>query len=459
MRGLCAFFLLISGAFIHPWAVFDPAGWQGYNPITIKEAQGLERSLEPVDAEFKINTTKDFRDSAELRIVRDSSGALEEVPAQFYQLKRTGNILAGRVVFYTGAPAAGKSAYRLYFGNPHAAAPRYHSGFTLKQGPEGPRHYFLENEYYRLETMPRSGQVWHIWNKKGSNATWYFNEWKSNKDKGGDPVHWAPNCWLAYPERNAEQKRDWHYVLGWENPETEMIRGPLLIQIKRRGVVRPHPEHTDTTQWRDKSDLIHAEILYRFYDRLPWYYESSTLRVLKDIQVYFIRNNQMVFKTEIFNHMFIRPVTPGILPGDEEEAALFPLMGHYNRKPYDIEHTLSNVLPSKLDYYGYFNDSTGDGFANFQIAENNTNIYSGKPAYFNHATIFTEAYGWATYCARTFSYTNQRFNPENAVLVPKGEEYQEENIYMIYKYQDLKTLDSLKALNARLKHPLIVEVR
>ena len=119
-----------------------------------------------------------------------------------------------------------------------------------------------------------------------------------------------------------------------------------------------------------------------------------------------------------------------------------------------VKHSLSNVLPSKLAYYSYYNDSNNDGFALFQLAERNTNIYSGVPTYRNHVTIFTEVYEWSAYIGRTFSYTNRRFNPENATFLPKGERYEEENLLMTYRYEDLDSaLPFLKSTDTSVKNP------
>lgn len=438
---------------------FSPQGWKGFKTIVVSENAGLARTDEPVDCQFNIKAAPDFNPESELRIVRIENGVQTEVAAQFHGIERRKDGLGGRAAFYVDMDANGTAVYRLYYGNKTAAKPEYASRFTLKKGDGGPRHFFIENDHYRAETMPKSGQVWHLWNKRGSNTSWHHNEWKENDDQGGDPCHWAPNCWVGYPERTTSGKFDWHYVFGWQNPEFELVQGPVFIEMRRRGVVYPHPEHTDTTLMRDRRDLTRAEVIYRFYDRLPWYYEASTYELLESVRAYFIRNNQMVFKTFVFDHMFISPETPGILPGDQEHLALFPLMGHADRKPYNIEHSLSNILPSKLGYYGYFNSKNHDGFANIQLTEENTNIYSGKPTYYNHATIFTELHGWSTYCARTMSYTNRRFNPENAVLLPKGENYFEENVYMVFRYEGNGTLGQINDIDRALKHPLKAEVQ
>jgi len=425
-------------------SVFAAEEWKGFITITVQETAGLARENEPVDVAITVPV------AGETGLFRESGTDLVETPVQAYR--------AGRFFFYADAKARETVRYRLCYGGETAKAASYASAMKVEKWKKGPRHLVIENGYYKAETMPKSGQVWHLWDKKGGNTMWYHNEWKENNDKGGDPVHWAPNCWVGYPERTGARKFDWHYVVGWESPEYELVEGPLFLEFRRKGVIKPHPEHTDTTVKRDKRDLTYAEVTYRFYDRLPYYFESSTYQVLEDISAYFIRNNQMVFKTFMFDHMFILPENKGLLPGDEGCLSIFPLMGHFNRKPFKVEHSLSNILPSKLAYYGYYNSKNADGFANFQIRETNTNVVTGNPSYYNHAMIFTEAYDWSTYCARTFSYTNRRFNPENAVRLPKGEKYYEENFYAMFRYEGPQSLAALDEMYRRMNSPLSVKI-
>ena len=450
---------------------FNKNGWSGHRVIRVRETMNMDREQEVVDLDFSAPATSGFRPEAELRIVRADYSRLEEIPSQFYRLAQSPRKISGRIAFLVDKlPAQGQAEFRLYHGNPHAKPPAYSSPLRVTRGEGGPQHYFVENEFYRIETMPQSGQIWHVWNKKGSNKSWHHNEWNVNKDKGGDPCHWAPNCWAAYPERITNgydvmtggediDLIDWNYAFGWQNPESEIISGPVFHEISRWGTVWPHPEHTNPDNRRDPSPFIRARIVYRFYSALPWFYQSSVLETLKDMRCFFIRNCQFVFLANIFSHTFIAPERKGILPTDEEDVAVLRLMGQINRKPYTHQqHSLSNVLPSKLAYYGFYNEENTDGFALFQLAEKNSNIHRGEPVYQNHATLFSELPGWSSYYCRSFSYTNQRYNPENATFLPEGERYEEENICLIFKHNKLAgTLAKMKNTDMCLKNPLKTE--
>jgi len=147
-----------------------------------------------------------------------------------------------------------------------------------------------------------------------------------------------------------------------------------------------------------------------------------------------------------------------LLPTDEAEIAVLRLMGQIGRKPYTHQqHSLSNVLPSKLAYYGFYNEDTTDGFALFQLTEKNSNIHQGEPVHSNHATLFSELPGWSAYYCRALSYTNQRYNPENATFLPKGERYEEENIGFLFTHNNLpQTLESMENADRQKKSPLEV---
>lgn len=450
---------------------FDPKPWKGFKSIELQETAGVERRGEIVHGQFKIPVEPGFRYPSELRIVKKENRHFFEVPSQFYAVEEADGYLSGKAAFAVDVAARSAERFRLYYGNKQAPAPSYESDLDMHKGQLGPQHYVVENPYYKLETLPMSGQIWHMWNKSGANVSWHHYEWDQNVKKGGDPCHWAPNCWVAYPDRithGHEQLHkkgdpdyfDWHYVFGWENPDTEIIRGPLFVEIRRRGVVWPHPEHSSPDIKRDDRELIRAEVVYRFYSGSPFIYQSSILETLEDLNVFFIRNCQFVFLAHAFTHVIISPDRTGILPTDGKDVAVLRMMGEANIKPYDwVEHSLSNVLPSKLAYYAYYNAGNQDGFALFHLSEKNTNIHAGQPTYRNHATIFTELHGWSVYSGRTFSYTNRRFNPENATFLPAGERYEEENILMTFRHQGLdNTLSFLEAADSCLKTPLVFEI-
>ncbi len=64
------------------------------------------------------------------------------------------------------------------------------------------------------------------------------------------------------------------------------------------------------------------------------------------------------------------------------------------------------------------------------------------------------------YAGRTFSYTNRRFNPENATFLPKGERYEEENVLMTFRHENLdSTLDHLRQTDAVVKNPPLYELK
>ncbi|MDD4890423.1 MAG: hypothetical protein PHU85_10880 [Phycisphaerae bacterium] len=450
---------------------FDPTGWQAFLPFTVSEPAGIARQRAVVDVAFALPGAALAPEGADLRVVHDHAGQLRELTAQFYNLEQADGNITGRVAFFLDIAAGASESLRLYHGNPGAKPPSYPSSLTVMKAAAGPQHYWIENEFYKIETLPKSGQIWHVWNKRGSNTSWHHNEWAENTDKGGDPCHWAPNCWVGYPDRvtNGYELRegkepdffDWHYVFGWDNPSSATIRGPVFFELRRWGPVWPHPEHTNANIRRDDKQRIVAEVVYRFYAGLPWLYQSSRLQTLEDLRVFFIRNSQFVFLDRAFTHALLMPERrPDILPTDEVAPAVIRLMARDNLKPFPrMQHSLSNVLPAKLEYVGFYNSHNGDAFTEFQLVERNGNVHSGAPTYRNHTTLLTELHDWSVYFGRAFSYTNLRFHPENATFLPKGERYEEENICLIHRHENLPaTLADLAARNLELRNPLEVKM-
>ncbi|HTL53552.1 MAG TPA: hypothetical protein VL860_13330 [Planctomycetota bacterium] len=445
---------------------FDAGAWRGKLAFRLKNDTGAVRERSLVDFPFTISDAPRDLDDRQMRMVTVIAGNPVEIPAQFYNLKRTGGMLEGRAAFFCSMQAREVATVQLYYGNPGAVRPANRRNLTVRKGDLGPLHFFIENDYYKIETMPKSGQIWHMWNKLGSNTSWHHNEWDTNKDKGGDPCHWAPNCWIAYPERvtNGYEAADpdmfdWHYVFGWDNPQTEFIDGPVFFEMRRKDFVWPHPEHSNPNIRRDHREKIVAEVVYRFYEGCPWIQQSSDMQTLEDMLVYFIRNSQFVFLDHVFTHAIICPDKGEVKPTDAVEPAVIRLMARKNLKPFDgVQHTLSNVLPSKLNYTSFYNNENGDGFAQIQVAERNSTVHGAPPTYFNHMIFLTELHNWAIYFCRAFSYTNRRFHPENAVFLPKGQRYQEENVCLIYKYASLDaTMENIGRLSDDLRSPLKVE--
>lgn len=340
---------------------------------------------------------------------------------------------------------------------------------SMVKGNDGPQHLFIENDYYKVETLPTSGQIWHFWNKAGANEAWHHHEWVDNQDKGGDPCHWAPNCWISYPDRITNGYElldgretdliDWYYVFGWDNPETEIIEGPVYTEIRRRGIVWPHPEHSNPEIERDSIPRLAAEVTYRFFPDSPFVYQSSRMELLENANVFFIRNCQFVFFYDAFTHLFLMPEATGLKPTDTPLPACIRLMGEANQRPYDqMQHSLANILPPKMDFYAFFNAKKKDGFGLFQLKEHNYNKERGEPTYHNHSTILSEVHEWSTYLSRTFSYSNQRFNPEMVNPLPRGEVYEEENVLFPFRYENVPAMEELLSGRSQvLNKPLKLE--
>jgi len=142
-------------------------------PSRFQEPAGLDRTRAAVDFAFSLPGVSPAPTEREMRIVLEDGGRPAEVPAQFYEVKSNAGAFTGRVLFFLDIAANTTKALRLYYGNPKAAPPAFSSGLTVTQGPAGPQHYLIENEFYKIETMPKSGQIWHVWNKLGTNTSWH----------------------------------------------------------------------------------------------------------------------------------------------------------------------------------------------------------------------------------------------------------------------------------------------
>lgn len=424
------------------------------NPVDKSRENALvEKNFQIRASEFP----KDFSGDSRLLYAQvGKGGRWAAVPSQVSDLVLKDGHWNGRLSIRLDLAAGEALEMQLLLAVDESEVPEVNkrSPISMTKGTEGPQHRFIENDYYKVETLPTSGQIWHFWNKVGANEAWHHHEWVDNRDKGGDPCHWAPNCWIAYPDRITNGYElldgreidliDWHYVFGWYDPETEIIEGPVYTEIRRRGVVWPHPEHSRPEIERDSKPRLWAEVIYRFFPDSPCVYQSSRMELLEPVNVFFIRNCQFVFFYNAFTHLYIMPERDGLKPGDDPLPACFKLMGEVNQRPYDqMQHSLANIIPPKLDHYAFFNSRTKDGFALFQLVENNYNKERGGPTYHNHSTILTEVYEWSTYLSRTFSYSNDRFAPEMVNPLPRGEVYEESNVLYPFRYEGVDGMEKL----------------
>jgi len=254
-------------------------GWKFCKMLTLREPVGLERCNEPVDIPiaFRSEQVKDVY--RELRVARvdTRSGELVEVPNQVYGLIRCGNSLHCRLIFFANVPANSHADYLILFGNPAAELPEYPSDLVIRGEGVG---LDIENQHFIACLSRQMGQLERLIYRR-EHALELFAGGPGHGEPPG--IDWAHD----YVTGDRFEKMR---ITNWaECPNYEVIRGPLCVKVRRWGF--PHsPVHPLFTPSR-----LHIDLTYTFFAGLPFFFKEGWMRVVKDLDIAAMRDDEWVF--------------------------------------------------------------------------------------------------------------------------------------------------------------------
>lgn len=255
-------------------------GWSFCKVLALEETEGFARAHEPVDIllSFRSDQTSDLRREVRVARVNPADAALQEVPSQVYGESQQGRERMGRVVFFADVPARGRVLYLVFYGNPQAELPDYVTDLSVAGEKLG---LDITNHYYTARLSSQVGQLERLIYRNSGLGLELF----ASGDGHGEPPHidWAHD----YLASSRFQK---FRVTNWAScPNHEIVRGPLCVHVKRWGF--PHsPAHPLFTPSR-----MHISVTYSFYAGLPYFFKESTMEMVKDFDIDYLRDDEWVF--------------------------------------------------------------------------------------------------------------------------------------------------------------------
>ena len=421
--------------------------WKHHQKVVVQETAGISRAREPVNIEIQF--WQPLRDGVfadvkrEIRVIHYSiDEGYKEIPSQVYDI-RPGRrnekkdppevFVRARVAFFADVNAYATKRYFVYFGNPSAEPPRYHTDLSVKG--EGV-HYTVENKFYKIMTEEKSGQIDQIDLKFATKPSWRFEY---------GPVHWNPDFIVA-PEDFPLTNYTWYYAHHFDNPDREVESGPILFSMKRRQLI-------------PGQDTVYMEVYYRFYAGLPYYIMESYMEAKKDARTFAVRNDELGISGVSFTHAGWRNKTPDML---EHHMGAIGTRSYTNS---DLTSGLGSALPPNMAWVSMGQLDEGYAFGSIRLMWKNINVLNGEqsPLYNSHTVIRRHTNDFHYFRSLIYSprlsagLTTEEAN-SFLIDVPKGSSYQEKNAYMFYEFDREKQFEPLDNTYFQLRTPLKVKV-
>jgi hypothetical protein len=371
-------------------------------------------------------------------------GGTVELPSQVYDV-RAGAARGGgdspavpvraRVAFFADAGAYSTVRYYVYYGNPSAKAPKYPT--ELAASGSGVR-YTIDNAAYRILTEEKSGQIDQIDLKFGSKPSLRF--------KYGT-LHWNPD-FIVVSDDYPANGYTWWYAHHFENPDHEVISGPVFFEIRRKQLI-------------PGQDVAYMEVTYRFYAGLPYFISTTYIEAKKDTRTFAIRNDELAFGRSDFNLVCWRNKTPDMMEDHLGEVGTAGL--YYDG--YRGGHVLGSALPPNMAWITMVHTGNNYGVGSIRLSWENINALTGEPSplYNSHTVISEHDEGlyWfrsLIYSPRTAEGVDTDKLMQFLIDVPKGSSYRETNAYAMYETDKTKTFQPIDDLWFQLRKPLEVHV-
>lgn len=268
------------------WAAWAH-GWRYGRAVILSESAGIERRGEPVDLTVAFPVAQARDPYREVRVVRidDDAQALREVASQFYGERRIGAERLGHLVFLADVPAHGQTTYLVLHGNPNAERPAYPT--DLEVDGEG---YDLDisNRHFTAQLSSQTGQLERLVYKRVHGLELY----SGGKGHGEPPtIDWSND----YVDEGHFQKLR---IRSWEEvPNYEVVRGPLVVQVRRWGFPASplHPVYTPSR--------VHIDQTYTFYAGADYFLKDGDMTAIEDVTIAALRDDEWVLSGYSFTDM------------------------------------------------------------------------------------------------------------------------------------------------------------
>ena len=229
-------------------------------------------------------------------------------------------------------------------------------------------------------------------------------------------MHWAPN----FQKEELLYKTFGHI----KDPDSLFIKkGPYLTTIYKSGFV-------------DDYNEIRITYKYQFYAGLPYFIFSSEMRMEEDIELFFLRNDEMTMDSLFTHVMFLHP------DGEMNTIALY--------EGNKIEKLAEDPIRDDAFWVCFFHDELKYGFGSIRLEYDNANI-DGQPS-----PLFEE-HTKISISSNNGRYWNRRLIHDHMTNIPAGSRYYEKNAYLLFNANPEDPSGEINAYHKQLTHPLQIQ--
>jgi hypothetical protein len=373
---------------------WNPA-WKYYASVVLSEPEGLARTNEPVHITLGLYADRLTAPEKEVRVVAidPESGVSSEVPCQVYAVSTWDEFAdehcqpttTVELAFLADVPALSSRVYLVFYGNPQAEAPVYPSDLVISGEGLG---LTVENSCYRTQLHPLSGAIDEVHLKMGVNVT-FDHHLETN-----GALHWNPGVYAP--------PRTWIHASDWDPPEGyTSFGGPIFFTTKRWGPLPLYPE-------------VQVSITYIFYAHQPYVIMTSSMDVLKDLDVVALRNGEIVL-----NHNVIREFAWKKPDGE---------IGSVVIKEQPRHPTRGLIIEADAPWLAFYNRDLACAFAGINLELTHMRRQTGLSRV-EQPYIYMHWGPWA-YAARPLIYTFATPNPQRVIRAPGGSTYYEKMAFL-----------------------------
>ena len=201
--------------------------------------------------------------------------------------------------------------------------------------------------------------------------------------------------------------------------------------MRRRGTIEHYPE-------------VDAEVIYTFAAHAPHIVVESTIRIVQDIDIRFLRNGEWVFKRGMFTHGVCKDQTGGV--------------HHFEVKNGGRPAEEARPVHPEDPYLAVYNPETGLGFATVRQELRNTGPDGGEAELHNYKMVIF-GYGEVLEIARKLvGLPGGDRDFAKQVPIKAGNTYYMREAIFTFDAQKPEALDRLDEQATRLLHPLQIQI-
>ncbi len=387
---------------------FDHA-WKNYKSVVVSETAGIDRQNEPVEVLLPFYPDEAWDLKREIRVVavnRDDF-SLREVPSQVFDIQEylVADDMAPleeghpereiplwmptttcKLAFLADVPARTSQVFLVFYNNVDAMANTYHTDLVVQGELPGLR---IENDHYNIVLHPRSGHL-DQFTLKSKPEYPLFHRMETN-----GAIHWNPGIYVP--------PRPWTHTADWKLEQNmHSVSGPVLTTSEVWGALRGVPE-------------VDASVRYDFYPGVPYFINTTSMRINETVQTLALRNASIVFKRELMKYAAWYDVI-------RDEVITFDVS--------NLADLTELIVDADVPWITFYDEEAGVGFAGINLEFATAGLES-RPRLLN-PYMYVNVGPWL-YWSRALSLSFGSSNMQQVIPAVKGSMFMEKWAYLIYE--------------------------